>query len=162
VSDHKTNPTAVFRAMLPELLPHGFAHLIQFVLEVVPAAGVLPYPAEHMRKIKGQTLPNAPNIAVIGQGDRFEIQEFGKEEWVAPPAGVRVVHPIGQPLPPELCDVVLMYGTSVQDGMKGGLVTAGGQPARFPTSHLMHGELMRMPLVEWQKQHMVQLRGPVA
>lgn len=161
MSEHRTNPQAALRAMLPELLPHGFAHLIQLVLEVVPAAGVLPYPAEHMRKVKGDTLPGAPDVAVIGHGDRFEIQEFGKEEWVAPPAGVRVVHPIGQPLPPELCDVVLMFGTSVQDGMKG-LVVAGGQAPRFPTSHLMHGELMRMPLVEWQKQHMVQLRGPVA
>lgn len=162
MSDHKMNPTAVMQSMLPQLLPHGHACAIQLVIEVVPAAGVLPYPAEHMRKVKGDTLPGAPDVAVIGQGDRFEIQEFGKEEWVAPPAGVRVVHPIGQPLPPELCDVVLMFGTSVQDGMKGGLVVAGGQAPRFPTSHLMHGELMRKPLVEWQKMHMMQLRGQVA
>ena len=171
MSQHKTNPQAVLRAMLPELLPHGFANLIQLVLEVVPAAGVLPYPAQAIRtntdgkveilqRIEHAVVEDVSieaGLRIAKVTDKVETLEV----WEAPPQGVRHVHPIGQPFPPELCDVVLMFGTSVQDGLQGGLVTAGGQPARYPTSHLMHGELMRMPLVEWQKAHMVQLRGQV-
>ena len=144
--EHKTNPTAVLNSMLPELLPHGHAMLVQLVAKVVPSAGVLLYPAEHMRKV----------------GEAFEIQEFGGETWSPAPEGVRVVHPIGQPLPPELCDVVIMLGTSVQDQMSRGIVVSGSRQEQHNTSHVMHGELMRMPLIEWQKQHAGNLRGPVA
>src|ERR1039457_925451 len=70
MSQHKTNPQAVLRAMLPELLPHGFAHAIQLVLEVVPAAGVLPYPAEHRSEARGQCLPNRWEEGRVGKEGR--------------------------------------------------------------------------------------------
>ena len=164
MSEHKSNPAAILHSMLPELLPHGHAVGVQLPIEVVPAAGVLLYPAEHMRKVdeafEVQPFQAATVDPLATPMSGVTAEKWG--DWQPPPAGVRVVHPIGQPLPPELCDVVMMFGTSVQDGMSGGLVTAGGQAARYRTSHVMHGELMRMPLVEWQKQHLVQLRGQVA
>lgn len=142
---HKTNPTAVMNSMLPALLPHGHQVGSTFHVAVVPAAGVLLYPAEHMRKTESG----------------FEIQNFPSEEWVPAPQGVRVVHPIGQTLPAELCDVVVMFGTVVQDTLGRRIVTAPGQQERYKTSNVMHGELARIPLLQWQEQHMQQLRGQV-
>ena len=144
--EHKTNPDAVLQSMLPALLPFGYGCLVQMRVEVVPAAGILLYPAEHMR--------------VVESG--FEVQPFGSEEWIKPPEGVRLVHPIGQPLAPENCDVVILVGTAVQDGRERGILTAAGASPRFRTSHVMQGELGRMPLVEWQKLHLGQLRAQVS
>ena len=142
--DHKTNPTAVLNSMLPELLPVGHGVLVQLHIRVVPGAGVLPYPAECIREVEGGV----------------EIQDQHTGNWFKP-EGVRLVHPIGKPFAPENCDVVIMLGTSVQDGLQRGLISAAGARPQFNTSHVMHGELLRMPLVEWQKQHLGQLRGPV-
>ena len=150
MSAHKANPAAVLRAMLPELLPHGHAVAVGLVVEVVPTAGVLLCPADNMRTVDGK-------VEIMGLDPAKPV-----DSWAPLPEGVRHVHPIGQPLAPELCDAVIMIGTQVQDGMSGGLVTAAGQQARYRTSHVMHGELMRMPLLEWQRQHVAQLRGMVA
>jgi hypothetical protein len=172
MSQHKANPVAVLRAMLPELLPHGHAVAVGLVVEVVPTAGVLLYPAEAIRTNadgKVEILQRIEHAVVEEKGidhgmvvarPTGEVKTL--EVWEAPPEGVHHVHPIGQPLAPELCDAVIMFGTQVQDGMSGGLVTAAGQQARYRTSHVMHGELMRMPLLEWQRQHVAQLRGMVA
>lgn len=135
--------------MLPELLPVGHAVAPNFAIEVVPAAGVLLCPAENMRTVEGK-------VEIMGL-DR----EKPVDEWAALPEGVRAVHPIGQPLPPELCDVVMMVGTMVQDGLSASVIATPGQQPRFRTSNVMHGELMRMALLEWQRQHVAQLRGQV-
>jgi hypothetical protein len=148
--EHKSNPQAVLRAMLPELVPHGHMVAVGFFVEVDPCVGVLLCPAENMRTVEGK-------IEIMGLDPERPV-----DEWAPAPAGVRLVHPIGQPLAPEFCDAVIMFGTGVQDGMSKGLVTSGGQPARYRTSNVMHGELMRMPLLEWQAGHLAQLRGPVA
>ena len=172
MSEHKTTPQSVLRAMLPELLPHGHAVAVIPGVEVVPGAGVLRYPAEGIRTTadgKTEILNRTEHAVVedigIEAGARIA-RQTGEvktlEVWEPVPEGVRLVHPIGQPLAPEFCDVVVMIGTSVQDGMSGGLVTAAGQQARYRTSNVLHVELVRMPLLEWQRQHLVQLRGQVA
>ena len=172
MSEHKSNPAAILHSMLPELLPHGHAAIVNIVIDVVPAAGVLPWPAESMRTtgdgkveilLRTHHALVVDKTAVAGVPTDLPMGEAKPvEEWGPPPAGVRLVHPLGQPLPPEFCDVVMMFGTAVQDGMSKGLVTAAGQPARYRTSNVMHGELMRMPLLEWQRGHAEQLRGQVA
>ncbi len=144
MSEHKSNPDAVLRAMLPPALPAGCRATGLLVTKVVPAAGVLPYPREHMRKI---------------EAGGFEMQKFPSEEWIPAPEGVRL-HPIGDPLPPELCDIVVMVGTEVEDTLAGGII-APGRPAHPRRSVFMHGELVRVPLVPWQEAHMGQLRGQV-
>lgn len=164
MSDHKSNPEAVFQHMMPPALPPGCIATGIMAVKVVPAAGVVPYPADRMRKIegrKGEAPSDSQGAPVADEPDRFEYQEFGSDEWKAAPEGVRVMHPIGQPLPPELCDVVIMVGTLVQDALAPGLVTMPGRAATPKSSTLMQAELGRMPLIAWQEHHMRQLRGPV-
>jgi hypothetical protein len=80
----------------------------------------------------------------------------GENAWSAAPDGV-VVHEIGEMLPPELCDVVIMVGTIVEDKLGQRIIGPSG--ARPKTSAMIHGEIMRMPLLEWQAQYAKNLQG---
>jgi hypothetical protein len=144
--EHKSNIDAVLHHMMPTPLPAGCVAIGLLTVKVLPAAGVLLYPAQLMRKT---------------EAGAFEIQRPPSEVWEPAPEGVRVVHPIGQPLPPELCDIVLMAGTMVKDTLSPNLLAGPGQKPTAKTSTLMHGEMSRMPLTVWQEGHMRQLRGQV-
>jgi hypothetical protein len=156
MSEHKVNPRAQLAATMPALLPPGVVAGVQLHLEVDVRQNVLLFPTERIRGDAGalEIFAKVQGVATDGTN------EEEPEAWRAPPAGV-IVHPIGTPLPPELCDVVLVLGTATQDTLDKPLLVPGGGVAAPRISSISHRVIMRMPLVEWQRQHMANLRGGV-
>lgn len=148
---HKTNPNSIMAATLPALLPPGHRAGVDIKLQVFPQANILLMPPERIRAAaEGKTEilvgdPDAP-----GQGSI----------WQEPPEGVEV-WPLGQPLPPEKCDVVAVLATAVEDMTGPRMLVVPGQPPRGLASLAMFAELGRAPLVEWQARHLEALQGPV-
>lgn len=145
MSDHKINSAAAATAMLPPLLPPG--HIVDILphIAIESALGVLLCPADRMRAT---------------EDGRWEVCQPNSDVWERVRDDVRAVHPIGEPLPPELCDVVILIGTQVQDQLGSGLLAprSGGRQL-YPTSVVMHNVLARIPLPAWQQQHLNQLKG---
>jgi hypothetical protein len=130
--------------MLPSLVPAGFRAGTQIALQVVPARHVLVLPRERIRVTdgKGEVLVGEP------------------PEWRVPPEGT-MIHEMEAPLPPELCDVVAMLASIVEDTMGLGVVIAPGQQPRGKASMALFAELGRASLLEWQARHLGALRGRV-
>jgi len=141
MSDHKLNPTAMLENILPDLLPYGMRARVDFTIAVAPALGVLPLP---------------PDLIRVADDGSTEFRDPTKDEWIKVPEGGKV-HPIDKPLPPELCDVVVMIGTVAQDTI-GGVLSPKPGAERFRTSTIMHAEILRVPLKVWQAGHVAQLR----
>jgi hypothetical protein len=136
MSEHASNPNALMATTLPALLPAGCAAQVMFQAQVVP-----------MKEITAIRTPGGewqPVPMVIVNGEQV-------------PA---IVHTLGTPLAPELCDMAIMIGTGVVDTLSMSLVVPGGPPPQPKTSGMPHAELLRMPLVEWREQHLRKLRGP--
>ena len=143
--DHKHNTAALVAATLPELLPRGCGAQVLLQPQIVPKPEVLLVAAENIRRSLAD--------------DKVEAIRVPGGEWSPVPLGA-VVHQLGTPLPPELCDMAVMIGTGVVDTLSTSLVVPGGPPPQPKTSGVIHAELLRVPLVHWREQHMRNLRGP--
>jgi hypothetical protein len=55
--------------------------------------------------------------------------------------------------------VVVILGTVAQDTLDRPILAPGGAPSQPKVSMQLHRVIARMPLVDWQRQHMAQLRG---
>lgn len=140
---HKTNPNRIVRAMLPALLPPNYRSGVDISLQVVPKQNVMIWPADKTRATaEGKT------EVLVGE----------PPEWQALPDGMEA-HPLGEPLPPEKCDVAAMLGTVVQDTAGPRVLVANGQAPQAKASLMVFCELGRAPLVEWRQRHLGALRG---
>jgi len=139
MGDHKTNPRSIVKDILPPLLPPGCRAGVDIQPRVVPKV----------------------NVLLVGPDDfRFvddDCEVFVNDKWEVVPEGT-VVHPTDQPLPPELCDVVVMLRTLVAEPGSRGIVVPGQSPSGN-VSALEFAELGRAPLLEWQARHLGALRG---
>jgi hypothetical protein len=155
MGEHKENTDALMAATIPPLLPIGHAVATQLQIQVIPSRGVVLLPAERIRTTDdGQVEIYVSSTSPGAQGDA----EAGTLSWQFPPAGVSV-HEFGKQLPPERCDVAIFLGTVAQDTLDKGIVGPSGRAAAPALSTALHTIIMRMPLVEWQVQHLGNLRG---
>ena len=153
MSEHKQNPNALMAATLPDLLPAGCASQVLLESRVVPMKHVLVLAEENIQR----SLIDGKVTAIRTPGGEWQPVPMVIVNGEQVPA---VVHQLGTPLPPELCDMAIMIGTGVVDTLSMSLVVPGGPPPQPRTSGMPHGELLRMPLVMWREQHMRKLRGP--
>lgn len=144
MSESKTNPRALLNQTLPPLLPVAHRVGIDLQLQVMPKVNVMLVPPHKLRTVEG--------VVEVLTGD--------PEEWRKPPEGADVCE-LGKPLPPEKCDVVAILGTMVEDMLGPKLLTHGGQQPQGRISAGPMAILARAPMVQWQAQHLGQLRGPV-
>lgn len=143
MSDHSQNPRSIAAATLPSLLPVGVVAGVTFQVQVDSQSNVLLLPSERIRRLADS---DSPLILV-------------DDVWQAPPEGA-YVHELGKPLPPEHCDAVVILCTVAQDTLDRPILTPGGAATgNSKISMQPHRVLMRMPLVEFQRFHMAQLRG---
>jgi hypothetical protein len=143
--EHHANPIALLAATYPPLLPPGHQCGIALHAQVVTKPNVLLCPPHLMR------------ATADGKVELLRGEGTPNKTWEAPPEGF-IVHELGKPLPAELCDVALVVGTAVRDQLSKSIVGLGGQ-AKPQTSTVVHGELLRVPLAEWQAQHRANLGG---
>jgi hypothetical protein len=68
------------------------------------------------------------------------------------------LYKLGEPIPPEDCDVVVVVATAVQDDGASALVVPGGLRPQPKVSVCVHTILARIPLLEWQTQHLRNLK----
>jgi len=153
MSKHKSNPSALMTATLPGLLPAGCGSQVLLVARVVPMKHVAIVPAENIQR---STVDNKVT-AIRAPGGEWQPVPMVIANGEQIPA---IVHQLDTPLPPELCDMAVMIGTGVVDTLSMSLVVPGGPPPQPKSSGIIHGELLRMPLVMWREQHMRKLRGP--
>ena len=151
--EHKTNPTALLAATLPDLLPAGCASQVLLETRVVPMKHVAIVAPENIQR----SIVDGKVTAIRTPGGEWEPVPMVFVNGEQMPA---IVHQLGTPLPPELCDMAIMIGTGVVDTLSMSLVIPGGPPPQPKTSGIVHGELLRMSLVAWREQHMRKLRGP--
>jgi hypothetical protein len=78
--------------------------------------------------------------------------------WQAPAEGIHV-HELGKPLPTEHCDAVIVLCTVAQDTLDRPIITPGSAMPAPKVSMQPHVVVARMPLVDWQRGHMANLRG---
>jgi hypothetical protein len=153
MSESKHNPTALMAATLPDLLPAGCGSQVLLQTQVVPMKHVAIVAPENIQR----SIVDGKVTAIRTPGGEWEPVPMCAVDGRPVPA---VVHALGTPLPPELCDMVIMLGTGVVDTLAMSLVVPGGPPPQPRTSGISHGELLRMSLVAWREQHMRKLRGP--
>jgi hypothetical protein len=166
MSDHKSNPQALYRATMPALLPPGYGVAVEFQVQVAPQENVKILPAHQIRVQDGKTeilLVTKHKLVVdkasVG-GVPVEVpagEETPVEEWGEPPAGV-YVHELGKPLATERCDALVNICTIVRDKADKGIVGLDGKPRAPQASGVGHGPIMRMPLLLWQGLHLANLR----
>jgi hypothetical protein len=153
MSEHKANPNALMSATLPNLLPAGCASQVLLEARVVPMKHVLIVAAENIQR----SIVDEKVTAIRIPGGEWQPVPMVVVNGQQMPA---IVHQLGTPLAPELCDMAVMIGTGVVDTLSMSLVVPGGPPPQPKNSGIIHGELLRVPLVMWREQHMRKLRGP--
>jgi hypothetical protein len=141
MSEHKTNPTALLASTYPPALPPGYQSMAALHIQVVEKENVRIVPPTCMRTVEGK-------VEILRL-----TSEQGEPTWVPAPDGA-IIHEAGKPLPPELCDVVIALVTLVQDVAAKAIVGLAGEVTRPRQSAVVHGQLMRMPLVEWRGRHL--------
>ena len=151
--EHKTNPTVLMNATLPDLLPAGCGSQVLLEARVMPMRHVVIVAAENIQR----SIVDNKVTAIRTPGGEWQPVPLVVVDGQRIPA---IVHTLGTPLPPELCEVAVMIGTGVVDTLSMSLVVPGGPPPQPKTSGIIHGELLRVPLVTWREQHMRKLRGP--
>ena len=144
MSEHHKNPQALLAATLPALLPPGYVANCQLGMRVMHVPSIQLALKEHIRTTEAGTT---------------EVMNPDTGEWKPLRPGV-TAHPLGEPLSPEKCVVAFVPMSAVVDTLDKGIVGPAGQPAQRAHSVIGHGVLMALPLVEWQKQHLGNLRGP--
>jgi hypothetical protein len=141
VSEHKRNPAAILSDIIPHLLPVGMEPTVHLQIQVLPQRHIMLM---------------APDKIRIAEDKSVEIQLAGN--WVKPPAGVEI-HSADKPLPPEKCDAAVIIGAIVEDSNGPAIMSSDGKRARAQLSSHPMGVLYRMPLVQWQNEHVKALRG---
>ena len=81
------------------------------------------------------------------------------EDWGPVPAGM-TLHQLGTPLPAEKCAVVILLSSAVVDTLRANIVGLDGKPRQNMTSVVGHKVLAIVPLDQFQREHVENLRGP--
>ena len=154
MSDHHSNPQALFAATMPPLLPVGFVcHGFSLNMQLRPQPNILLLPEELIR---------VTETGVPGVGETEVFISRGSpavEDWGAIPAGMEL-HQLGTPLPPEKCAVVILLSSAVVDTLGANIVGLDGKPRQNMTSVVGHKVLAIVPLDQFQREHVENLRGP--
>lgn len=171
MSDHHANPQALLAATMPALLPVSFVcHGFGLNMQLRPTPDVLLLPEELIRvKATGICTPvsdvSEPEVFIPRLPPRPEGAELdwkpgpAVESWGPVPPGM-LLHQLGAPLPPEKCAVVILISSTVSDSLDKGIVGLDGKPRQTMTSVVGHKVLAVVPLDQFQREHVENLRGP--
>lgn len=148
MSESKHNPQALLAATMPPLLPVGFVcHGFSLNMQLRPTPDVLLLPEELIR------------VNAAGEPEVFISRQGSAEEWGPVPPGM-LLHRLGTSLPPEKCAVVILLSSAVVDTLGAGIVGLDGKPRQGVTSVVGHKVLAVVPLDQFQREHVENLRGP--
>lgn len=125
MSEHHINLTALLARTLPAFPPDERFHGVQVVGKAAPKKHVILSLPENMRQ----------------EGDAWQIRRSDVAEWAPVPEGA-VAHPIGTPLPFELCDVVFVFMSTWANLMV-------PDPSLAQGHHVLPGELRRVDMLEF-------------
>ena len=162
MSDHHSNPQALFAATMPPLLPVGFVcHGFSLNMLLRPHPNILLLPEELIRaNAAGGTEVFIARTPPRPDGAELNWQPApAAKDWGPVPAGMELHH-LGTPLPPEKCAVVILLSSSVVDALDKGIVGLDGKPRQTMTSVVGHKVLAVVPLDQFQREHVENLRGP--
>jgi hypothetical protein len=134
---------------MPPLLPVGFVcHGFSLNMQLRAQPNVLLLPEELIR------------VNAAGETEVFIARQAATaEEWGPVPPGM-LLHHLGTPLPPEKCAVVILLSSAVVDTLGAGIVGLDGKPRQGVTSVVGHKVLAVVPLDQFQREHVENLRGP--
>lgn len=139
MSEHTLNPQALHKRTMPPLLPVDYVARPSFGVQVIPAPGVRLMERERIRVTDG--------VQEVLEG----------EQWVPVPTGC-LAHPLGEPLPTNMCHAAVVLLTTVVDTLDRGIIGPGGQPPQRHLSVGVHNVLWSGPLDQWQRDHMQTLK----
>ncbi|MGO9288392.1 MAG: hypothetical protein ACLQIJ_06525 [Polyangia bacterium] len=162
MSDHRANPQALLAATMPALLPVGFVcHGFGLNMQLQPTPDVLLLPEELIRtNDAGEAEVFIARQAPPSEGANLTTQPSTiTEGWGPVPSGM-LLHRLGTPLPPEKCAVVVLATSTVSDSLDKGIVGLDGKPRQTMTSVVGHKVLAIVPLDQFQREHVENLRGP--